>query len=268
MAVTKESRRPAAASSIDARESFMALEGEPFLIADWEGALFLHYAIAPRALQPYVPFELDRFDGRAFVSLVAFTMRRMRFARGGRLGAWLCASVSEQRLLNLRTYVRYGKDSGIYFMAEWVSHWLCAQLGPSMFGLPYHWARLAFQHAPRHGCIEGRVEARHGNGTLSYSTSRMDECDSFATCEPDSLDAFLLERYVAFTSRGADWHFFRVWHHPWLQAQVKLERIDGGLPDQSVPCWSQTCFVGANFSPGVFGVWMGPPHRVGRVCDK
>jgi hypothetical protein len=40
------------------------------------------------------------------VSVVAFAMRRLRFARGGKFSEWLCRPVATQRFLNLRTYVR------------------------------------------------------------------------------------------------------------------------------------------------------------------
>ncbi len=57
--------------------------GEPLFLADWDRTLMLHYEIAPELLQPFVPFELDLWNGRAHVSLVAFTMRGLRPRRGG-----------------------------------------------------------------------------------------------------------------------------------------------------------------------------------------
>ena len=60
----------------------------PWLVAmDWRDALFVHYSIDPATLGPHVPLELDLFDGRAFVSLVAFGVSllllagRIRFQR-------------------------------------------------------------------------------------------------------------------------------------------------------------------------------------------
>ena len=47
-------------------------------IADWVDATFVHYAVPPERLQPFVPFELDTFGGAAYLSLVAFTQRRLR----------------------------------------------------------------------------------------------------------------------------------------------------------------------------------------------
>ncbi len=61
-----------------ARKRMLSREGEPLFLADWERAVFIHYEIDPEILQRAVPFQLHLRDGKAYVSLVAFTMRRMR----------------------------------------------------------------------------------------------------------------------------------------------------------------------------------------------
>ncbi len=161
--------RGIATPSVAARRQFLAREGRPLLLADWEQALFLHFEVPAALLQRHVPFELDLFEGRAFVSLVVFTMRGMRLARGGRLGRWLCAPFGEQRFLNVRTYVRHGGEAGIYFIAEWISHAICVPFGPVTYGLPYRWGRLAFEHAHERGRVRGRVESRCGGDALEYA---------------------------------------------------------------------------------------------------
>src|SRR6266511_91866 len=93
-----------------ARRRFLTREGAPLLLGDWEQLVMLHFEIDANLLRRAIPFELDLFDGRAFVSLVTFTMRRMRLARGGRLARWLCASLAEQRFLNVGTYVRRSEE--------------------------------------------------------------------------------------------------------------------------------------------------------------
>src|SRR3981081_1053396 len=61
-----------------ARRRLLSRPGEPLFIADWDEGLMIHYEVDAELLQGVVPFELDLLDGRAFVSLVAFTMRGMR----------------------------------------------------------------------------------------------------------------------------------------------------------------------------------------------
>jgi hypothetical protein len=61
--------------SDEGRQRLFSLPGEPLFLADWERALFIHYEVDAVALQRELPFTLDLWHGKAFVSLVAFTMR-------------------------------------------------------------------------------------------------------------------------------------------------------------------------------------------------
>src|SRR2546421_4478249 len=90
-----------------ARRRMLAVRGEPMLYARWDRAVFIHYEADPAALQLDVPFELDLRHGRAFVSIVAFTLSRMRPRIGGRPGGWLFKPIAPHAFLNVRTYVRH-----------------------------------------------------------------------------------------------------------------------------------------------------------------
>src|SRR3954452_19916887 len=106
-------------------------------LADWNEALFIHFRVDPHLLTPAVPFELDLYDGAAYVSLVAFTQSRLRPAMGGRLGEMLAAPLAHHEFLNVRTYVKHGNDRGIFFIAEWIPNRVAAFVGPRTYGLPY-----------------------------------------------------------------------------------------------------------------------------------
>ena len=101
-----------------ARHRFEQLEGWPLFHSDWMRALFIHYEVDQEVLQSQIPFELDLHEGRAIVSLVAFTMQGLRLPIAGRLGALLTAPGATHPLLNVRTYVRHRGEPGIYFMRE------------------------------------------------------------------------------------------------------------------------------------------------------
>src|SRR4051812_8397324 len=90
-----------------ARRRMVAVRGEPMFYAGWDRAVFIHYAADPAMLQPDIPFQLDLRDGRAFVSIVAFTLSRMRPRIGGKLGEWLLKPIATHEFLNIRTYVRH-----------------------------------------------------------------------------------------------------------------------------------------------------------------
>jgi uncharacterized protein YqjF (DUF2071 family) len=240
-----------------ARRRMLALPGEPMFYARWDRAVFIHYEADAATLQRDVPFELDLREERAFVSIVAFTLARMRPRIGGRLGEWLFKPIATHEFLNVRTYVRHRGEPGIYFLAEWLSNPLSVHLGPRTFGLPYKFGRLIYEHARVRGEIRGSVEAHEGR--LSYQGDVA--ASSFAPSEPGSLTEFMLERYTAFTQQRKRARFFRVWHSPWTQALAEIEVTADTLIASTGLWWKTAEPIGSNYSTGA-EVWMGRPHRI------
>lgn len=245
------------------RQRLLSARGEPLFLADWNRAVFLHYEVDPAALQAAVPYCLDLWEDRAYVSLVAFTLRRMRPRIGGRLGAWLFRPIATHEFLNVRAYVRHRNEPGIYFLAEWLSNPLSVRLGPPAFGLPYRLGGIDYQHTHEHGELRGSVEAAAGTGALRYRAKVRPDC-SFVPCPAGTLDEFLLERYTAFTCRGSRRGFFRIWHPPWPQTGIELTVTDQSLLNENWPCFREARLIGGNYSPGVRDVWMGRSHGIGR----
>ena len=137
------------------KRRMLAKPGEPLFFGTWDKPVFIHYETDPEILQRQIPFQLDLRDGRAFVSIVAFTLIRMRPRIGGRLGEWLFKPIASHEFLNVRTYVRQAGEPGIFFLAEWLSNPLSVCLGPRTFGLPYRFGNLHYAHAPEDGDISG-----------------------------------------------------------------------------------------------------------------
>jgi uncharacterized protein YqjF (DUF2071 family) len=258
---------PTSSLSEAARSRMLSLRGEPVLYADWLRAVFIHFEVDAEALQRKVPFELDLDDGRAYVSLVAFSMQHMRPRIGGKLAAALLKPIASHDFLNLRAYVRHGSKTGIYFLAEWLSNPLSLALGPPVFGLPYRCGRLEYQHQHEKGRLQGSVFATsreqtgQGRAALRYE-ARIETAANFSPCPAGSRDEFLLERYVAFTSHYCR-RFFRIWHPPWPQVPVDVALSDTSLLNRTWPWFREAKVIGANYSPGIRGVWMGRPRFTG-----
>jgi uncharacterized protein len=245
-----------------ALDRLLAPRGEPLFHARWDRAVFLHYECDPDVLQNCVPFPLDLYHGRAFVSVVAFTIKKMRPRLGGRLAALLFRPIATHHFLNVRTYVYHDGEPGIYFMAEWLSNRLSVLLGPITFGLPYRFARIEYLHASQ---FEDEVlgTVRPKKCSLNYRAGLA--ATDLETCEPGSLTEFLLERYTAYTSAGSRKRFFRVWHEPWLQTRLEGEDVGNNNLLEVTGSWAPTAsYHSGNYSPGV-DVWMGWPHRLEKM---
>ena len=257
---TKRSAETTAELSAAARRRLLSIRGEPLLLANWLRPIFIPYEVPVSVLQRDVPFELDLRDGKASVSLVAFTMRRMRPFHGGPFTSWMLRPIANNDFLNVRTYVRHRGESGIYFMTEWMNNPISVHLGPITFGLPYRFGKMNYQHHHEQGTLSGTVrETKHGP-TLDYQTHLTEP--HFTPCPAGSLSEFLLERYTAFTSHKTSRRFFRIWHEPWKQQSIPIAVADIRLLETVWPWFADAKLAGAHYSPGARNVWMGRPHRV------
>jgi len=255
--------RATGAPSDAARPRMLSRKGEPLFLAAWENALMIHLEVDAGELQHAVPFELDLLDGRAFVSLVAFTMRDMRPRLGGQVAAWLFRPIATHNFLNVRTYVRHNGEPGIHFLAEWLSSRLAVKLGPAIFSLPYHFGQIYYHHDWKMDSLSGSVVDATTGSVLRYETEMgFAAHNDFTPCAPRTLDEWLMERYTAFNSAGGRKRFFRVWHPPWPQHPVEVTIHDDSLLTQHWHWFNGAKLIGANFSPGFREVWMGRPHRI------
>jgi uncharacterized protein len=245
-----------------ARKRMLSAKGEPLFFADWLQAVFIHYEVPAAELQRDVPFELDLRGGKAYVSLVAFTMRGMRPCHGGRLAAWLFKPVAGNDYLNFRTYVRHDGEPGIYFLTEWMNNRFSVRLGPLTFGLPHRFGELNYRHRDKTGILAGAVCEKTDGPSFAYEATL--EKPDFAPCPAGSLDEFLMERYTAFTARRTKRRFFRIWHPPWKQQAIQVSVLDNRLLFGVCPWFSSATLAGANYSPGARDVWMGRPHQIAR----
>jgi uncharacterized protein YqjF (DUF2071 family) len=110
----------------------------PFLTARWEHLIFLSYDCPASLLEPHVPrgTVLDTWQGRTFVSLVAFLFTETR-VRGLPIP---CHTTFEE--VNLRFYVRHETANGelrraVVFIKELVPRRAIAALARSVYNEPY-----------------------------------------------------------------------------------------------------------------------------------
>lgn len=237
------------------------------LRAEWTGAVFIHYEVDAGILQEEVPFELDLWEGRAFVSLVAFTMGRLRPCRGGWLAELVFRPIARTRFLNVRTYVRGGATRGIYFIAEFLSNRLSVPLGPPTFGLPYRRGDLDYRNDDLKDGASGRIRAPGGRRELAYHAVRRDECGPREAL-PGTLDWFLIERYDAFTCHRGRRRMFHVAHRRWPLEPVDVSVRDEGLLETTGAWWPGARLIGGHHSAGVRDVRLGPPMKIEKAVRR
>jgi uncharacterized protein YqjF (DUF2071 family) len=105
----------------------------PFMTARWVNLGIITYAVPPQLLAHRLPrgVELDVVGGNAFVSLVAFDFRDARVL-GVRWPGYLRFPE-----LNLRYYVRRGRERGVVFLREFVDRHLVTFVARTFFNENY-----------------------------------------------------------------------------------------------------------------------------------
>lgn len=112
--------------------------GRPFLTARWCNLILANFATPDELLTPHLPdgLQLDRRDGSAWCSIVAFEFRDTRVL-GVPWPGYRCFPE-----VNLRFYVRHGPRRGVVFVREYVPSRLVAWIARSMYGEPYRSAPM------------------------------------------------------------------------------------------------------------------------------
>src|SRR6266536_2542579 len=235
----------------------------PLVLAEWSRVTFLHYEVEASVVRAQLPptFGLELHRGKAIVSLVALTMRRFRANPVAPWWARLFAAVTEQRFLNLRTYVRYDDEPGAFFFWSWLSPPWGLPLPNRPLGLTCDFAESKYNHEHETGSLRGIVHGRAKAGRFAYH-AHIRPPQSFRPCIAGSLAEFALERFSGyFWHRGAG-RVFRAWHASWLKAPVEIEIEDDSLAVRAFPWLAEARFIEAHYAPGFDDVWIGRPHRL------
>jgi uncharacterized protein len=177
----------------------------------WDKLLFLHWSVSAELLRPLVPsrLELDTYEGRAYVSVTPFTVRRAHLR-----GVPPLPGISEFHEINVRTYVRLGGiDPAVWFFSLDAASALAATAARVSLRLPYCYARIARgADGSRHNYDAARLlpDARAAFSG-SWTTGGV-----AAAAQPGTLEHFLVERYLLFSRAFGDKLFrLQVHHQPW-----------------------------------------------------
>ena len=185
----------------------------------WNDLLFAHWPVDPDRVRSRLPpeFDLDLFDGKAWIGIVPFFMTNVA-PRGIPSLPWISAFPE----INVRTYVSVADRPGVYFFSLDAGSALAVQAARVLLNLPYHTASM-------------RV-TRKGSAIL-YESHREDlerPADFSAMYEPageafvpvkGSLEYFLTERYCLYHQDHRSVPYRLEIHHPSWVLQPARARV-------------------------------------------
>lgn len=207
----------------------------PIHFQKWMDLLFLHWEFDPQELQKFLPkgLHIDTFGGRAYVGIIPFFMRDIKPTWFGRKLPGL--NFYE---LNVRTYVFDDEGTpGVWFFSLEASNWFAVLLGQMRFHLPYFHSK--FEVEQKDGWTDFQcTRTKQEKAIFKYKAG-----DLIGPASPESLEFFLLERYLLFSSRKKGGLFKVLVHHePYQMYEPLIEYAsdqpliwNGLLPMQKNP---------------------------------
>jgi uncharacterized protein len=199
---------------------------KPFLTANWRNLIMINYEVPPSILQTYLPngIELDLFEGKAYVSLVAFHFLNTKV---GGIGFPFHKNFEE---VNLRFYVKYKDGSewkrGVVFINEIVPRRMIVWVASVFY-------REKYTYAPMKSNVEDGSKRKlffsWGNG-MPHNIEVL--TDAVALPMPaGSKEEFIFEHYWGYTSLpGNKTGEYKVEHPSWniypvIDSKVKVDFI-------------------------------------------
>lgn len=202
---------------------------------EWNRSIFMHWEVPYDDLRSLVPsgLELDTFEGRCWVSIVAFTMEKIRPAY---LPSF--SPISNFDEINVRTYVKKKGKSGVYFLNIEAGKYLSTFLSKMLSGLPYEKSQIS----------------RGDNFYTSYNPNKGFKLDLDYQIGPriskkTPLMIWLTERYSLFLENDKEIYWYEIQHSEWDLNEVFIENLEiyysiGNLIFNDMPDLYQ-------YSPGV-----------------
>ena len=197
--------------------------GNIFLTAEWNNLVMFNYVVDPSLLEPYVPAgtELDAFEGRILMSLVAFEFNQTRLA-----GIAIPFHHSFEEV-NLRFYVRRAGKRGVVFIRELVPKRAVAAVARLAFGEKY--SRVPMSHRISKLPEDDGIEAEFSWGAKEQRCSMRIEAQRESCLPADgSLSQFITEHYWGYAAqRGGGCLEYEVQHPRWQVREARTARFSG-----------------------------------------
>lgn len=179
---------------------------------EWNNVIFMHWEVSYRDLRDLVPpeLEIDSFDGKFWISVVPFTMEKIRPAY---LPSF--SPVSNFHEINVRTYVTSGGKKGVYFINIESEKLISTLLSRSLSGLPYEKSDIyrepgVYISNNRKKGFTLDIEYKIGNTITNKSP----------------LMIWLSERYCLYVDREEKLYRYEIQHKEWEMKELDIEKLD------------------------------------------
>jgi uncharacterized protein len=183
---------------------------------EWNDVLFLHWQVDLPELQSFIPtgLEIELYNGKPWVSLVAFTMEKIR---PGYLPSF--PPISNFDEINIRTYVRKGNKAGVYFLSIEGGKRISCMIARLLSELPYRYSHIKREeniYRSNNDEYDDKLNIRYKPGEILK--------------EKTELDKWLTERYALFQDTDSTINEFEIHHIEWPITKLEIDVIEIDYP--------------------------------------
>lgn len=186
-------------------------KGDWIYYQEWNRALFLHWIVPHELLRECVPtgMNIDTFEGNCYISLVAFTMEKIRPKYLPSI-----SFISDFDEINIRTYIDNNGKQGVYFLNIEAGKSLSTFLSKALSGLPYEKANTYRAENMYHS----------ENVNKGFNLHAEFEVKSDITDKSD-LTKWLTERYCLYLDENKKIFRYDIHHVEWPLQEVEINNL-------------------------------------------
>ena len=179
---------------------------------EWNDALFLHWKVEESELQKLTPKNIliDKFEGETWVSLVAFTMEKIRPRNLPSI-----SFLSNFGQINVRTYLTQDNKQGVFFLNIEAQKEISTYIAKHLSGLPYEKSEI--ERAEKENVKYFTSNNKKKNFKLEAKFEVQQELTNIST-----LDKWLIERYCLYLQSNNETYRYEIQHKSWKIFQVEI----------------------------------------------
>jgi len=183
---------------------------------EWNNAIFLHYQVDLAELKKFVPkeLEIELFDDKPWVSVVAFTMEKIR--------PKLLPSfppISDFDEINVRTYVKSNNKTGVYFLSIEGGKNISCKVAKKISELPYRFSEIKRTD----NIYQSQNSEFNDRLYLEFKIGK-------ELTKKTALDKWLTEKYALFQDTDTSINEFEIHHLEWPINDIDLKKLDLNYP--------------------------------------
>lgn len=183
---------------------------------EWNNTIFLHYQVNVSELEKFLPkgLEIDLYDGKPWLSVVAFTMEKIRPKN---LPSF--SPISNFEEINIRTYVRSNNKTEVYFLSIEGGKGLSCKVAKFLSELPYKYSKIKRtenSYRARNSEFDDRLDIEFEVGKKLNKKTK--------------LDKWLTERYALFQDSNQAINKFEIHHLEWPINELDINKLELSYP--------------------------------------